>query len=187
MSTENEAKETEKAQQEEVINQEAEKESKDTAETTEPALSPLEVSENESKEWKDKYLRLYAEFDNFRKRNAKERIDLIKSASSDLLKDIIPALDDFDRAISANATNDDIDAVKEGFELIRGKTFRVLEGKGLVAMDSIGKPYDVEHHEAITNIPAPSEDMKNNVVDVIEKGYFLNDKVLRFAKVVVGQ
>lgn len=187
MSTENEAKETEKAQQEELQNQEAEQETKDAGESAEPTLSPLEVAENESKEWKDKYLRLYAEFDNFRKRNAKERVDLIKSASSDLLKDIIPALDDFDRAITANTTNDDIDAVKEGFELIRGKTFRVLEGKGLVAMDAIGKPFDVEHHEAITNIPAPTEDMKNKVVDVIEKGYFLNDKVLRFAKVVVGQ
>jgi len=150
-------------------------------------LSPLEKAESEAAEWKDKYLRLYAEFDNFRKRNAKERIELIKSASSEVLKDIIPVLDDFDRAIQANGSNEDLAAVKDGFELIRNKTFRVLEAKGLKAMDAIGKPFDVEHHEAITNIPAPSEDMKNKVVDVIEKGYFLNDKVLRFAKVVVGQ
>ncbi|MFK7757537.1 MAG: nucleotide exchange factor GrpE [Flavobacteriales bacterium] len=150
-------------------------------------LSPLAKAEAESAEWKDKYLRIYAEFDNFRKRNAKERIELIKSASSEVLKDIIPVLDDFDRAIQANETNEDIAAVKEGFELIRNKTFRVLEAKGLKAMDAVGKPFDVENHEAITNIPAPSEDMKSKVVDVIEKGYFLNDKVLRFAKVVVGQ
>jgi len=132
-------------------------------------------------------MRIYAEFDNFRKRNAKERIELIKSASSNVLKEIIPVLDDFDRAIAANKTNEDIEAVKEGFELIQSKTFKVLESQGLKAMDSIGKEFDVEHHEAITNIPAPSEDMKNKVVDAIEKGYFLNDKVLRFAKVVVGQ
>lgn len=171
-------------------NQETSQEQAEEVKTEEEIMeeiSPLAKAEAESAEWKDKYLRIYAEFDNFRKRNAKERVELIKSASSEVLKDIIPVLDDFDRAIQANESNEDLAAVKEGFELIRNKTFRVLEAKGLVAMDAVGKPFDVENHEAITNIPAPSEDMKNKVVDVIEKGYFLNDKVLRFAKVVVGQ
>ena len=171
---------------EESQNQAAEEQDADSLEKEEDR-TPLEIAEAEAAEWKDKYMRIYAEFDNFRKRNAKERIELIKSASSNVLKEIIPVLDDFDRAIAANKTNEDIEAVKEGFELIQSKTFKVLESQGLKAMDSIGKEFDVEHHEAITNIPAPSEDMKNKVVDAIEKGYFLNDKVLRFAKVVVGQ
>jgi len=183
-------KDQEEVREEEITQDEAEntaeKESTEDA-PAEDEKSPLEVAQAEADEWKDKYMRIYAEFDNFRKRNAKERIELIKSASSNVLKEIVPVLDDFDRAIAANESNEDISAVKEGFELIKTKTFKILENQGLKAMDAVGKPFDVENHEAITNIPAPSEDMKNKVVDVIEKGYFLNDKVLRFAKVVVGQ
>ena len=191
MATEEKAKEQEEIQNEASNDQET---SDSSAINEEPLKeeqidlrSPLEVAEEETAEWKDKYMRIYAEFDNFRKRNAKERIELIKSASSNVLKEIIPVLDDLDRAMTANETNEDITAVKEGFELIKSKTFKVLESQGLKAMDAVGKTFDVENHEAITNIPAPSDDMKNKVVDVIEKGYFLNDKVLRFAKVVVGQ
>lgn len=189
MTTDNTAKEAENVQEEQIQNNEEQQVNDEVSgakDENSDNVSPLEKAQQESAEWKDKYLRLYAEFDNFRKRNAKERIDLIKSASSDVLRDIIPILDDLDRAIVANEANEDIDAVKEGFSLIKSKTFKVLESKGLVAMDSIGKPFDVENHEAITNIPAPTDDMKNKVVDVIEKGYLLNDKVLRFAKVVVG-
>jgi molecular chaperone GrpE len=194
-------KDQEEVKEEEVTQVESEKASKadaneeetsneEAASTKASAVeekTPLEIAQAEADEWKDKYMRIYAEFDNFRKRNAKERIELIKSASSNVLKEIIPVLDDFDRAIAANETNEDITAVKEGFDLIKTKTFKILETQGLKAMDAVGKPFDVENHEAITNIPAPTEDMKNKVVDVIEKGYFLNDKVLRFAKVVVGQ
>ena len=150
-----------------------------------------ESSENEweikYREMNDKYLRLYSEFENFRKRTAKERLDLISSAGSGVIKSMLPVLDDFDRAIKANAESEDNSGLKEGFELIRQKMFNILSMEGLKAMDSMNKVFDTDHHEAITQIPAPSEDLKGKVVDVVEKGYFLNDKVLRFAKVVIGQ
>jgi molecular chaperone GrpE len=134
----------------------------------------------------DKFIRLYSEFDNFKKRNARERIDLIKTAGADVLKSVLPVLDDFDRAIKANETAEDIAAVKEGFSLINHKMYHLLETKGLKKMEVIGQPLDTELHEAITQIPAPTEDLKGKVIDVIENGYYLNDVVLRYAKVVVG-
>jgi len=135
----------------------------------------------------DKYLRLYSEFENFRRRTAKEKLDLMKNAGSDVVGDILPVVDDFDRAIELNEDNTDPEALKEGFKLIHHKLLHLLKNQGLKPMDSINQPFDTEYHEAITNIPAPSEDMKGKVIDVAEKGYFYNDKVLRYAKVVVGQ
>ena len=135
----------------------------------------------------DKFLRLYSEFDNFRKRTAREKVDLIGSASGDIIKDLLPILDDFERAIKANEEAADPDSLKEGFELIHHKLLNILTAKGLQPMDAQGKQFDVDNHEAITNVPAPSDDMKGKVVDVVEKGYLLNEKVLRYAKVVVGQ
>lgn len=135
----------------------------------------------------DKYLRLYSEFENFRRRTAKEKLDLMKNAGSDVVADILPVVDDFDRAIELNKNNNDPEALKEGFNLIHHKLLHLLQNKGLKPMDSINQTFDTEYHEAITNIPAPSEDMKGKVIDVAEKGYFFNDKVLRYAKVVVGQ
>lgn len=137
--------------------------------------------------WKDKYLRLHAEFDNFRKRSHKEKADLIANASAGMIKEMLPVIDDFDRAIAANESNEDLAAVKEGFGLIQHKMLHILSQKGLTPMDSKGKPFNVDEHEALTQIPAPSEDLKGKVVDVIEKGYLLNDRILRYAKVVVGQ
>jgi molecular chaperone GrpE len=134
----------------------------------------------------DKFMRLYSEFDNSKKRNTRERIELIKSAGSDVLKSILPVLDDFERAIKANATASDIEAVKEGFNLINHKLYHLLELKGLKRMEVIGQPLDTELHEAITQIPAPTPDMKGKIVDVVENGFFINDVVLRHAKVVVG-
>lgn len=153
----------------------------------ENAPSREEQLEADLAEMKDKYTRLFAEFDNFRKRTAKERIGLINNAGADVIKDLLPVLDDFDRAKKANEGSEDVKAVKEGFDLIHNKFFRLLEQKGLKPMDSQGKPFDTEYHEAITDIPAPSDDLKGKVVDVIEPGYFLNDTVLRYAKVVVGK
>jgi molecular chaperone GrpE len=153
----------------------------------ENAPSREEQLEAELAEMKDKYTRLFAEFDNFRKRTAKERIGLINNAGADVIKNLLPVLDDFDRAKKANEGSEDASAVKEGFDLIHNKFFRLLEQKGLKPMDSQGKPFDTEYHEAITDIPAPSEDLKGKVVDVIEPGYFMNDTVLRYAKVVVGK
>ena len=157
-------------------------------ETTEDQkMSPEEKLGAEVAEWKDKYARLYAEFDNFRKRTSRERVELIKSAGSDVISEMLPVLDDFDRAIKANETHEDINAVKEGFSLIRTKLNHTLEGKGLKPMNSMEQPFDTEYHEAITNIPAPTEELKGKVVDVVTTGYFLNENVLRYAQVVVGQ
>lgn len=135
----------------------------------------------------DKYLRLYSEFENFRRRTAKEKIDSLRNAGSDILKDFLPVVDDFDRAILANEQNIDIENIKEGFKLIHHKLLRVLESRGVKPMDSFENPFDTNFHEAITNIPAPKENLKGKVVDVAEKGYFFHDAVLRYAKVVVGQ
>jgi molecular chaperone GrpE len=140
-----------------------------------------------SAEWKDRYTRLYAEFDNYRKRTSREKADIIKTASADILKNLLPVIDDFERAIKANENAVDPEALKEGFNLIYTKFKNTLDAKGLKPMDSLGQPFDVEFHEAITNIPAPSDDLKGKVVDVVEKGYFIHDAVLRYAKVVVGQ
>lgn len=149
---------------------------------------PVELTwEDKYEEMNDKFVRLYAEFDNYRRRTNKERIDLIGSASAGVIKDMIPVLDDFDRAILNNEKSDDINAVKEGFLLVATKFRGILEGKGLKQMKSKGEPFDSEFHEAIANIPAPDKKLKGKVVDDVEKGYLLNDKVVRFAKVVVGQ
>lgn len=137
-------------------------------------------------EMNDKYLRLFSEFDNFRKRTQKERLELFKTASEDVMISLLPVLDDFERALKAADDNATDDNHKEGIELIYNKFKNTLQQKGLQPLDSMGQEFDTDFHEAITNIPAPSPDMKGKVVDVIEKGYKLNDKVIRFAKVVVG-
>ena len=159
----------------------------DSTEGNVDSLDEMEQLKVELAEMKNKYVRLHAEFDNFRKRNARERVELIKNASQSVLSEMLPVLDDFDRAAKANEDNDDIKAVKEGFHLIHNKMFKVLEANGLKPMDAMGKAFDTDVHEAITQIPAPSKKMRGKVVDVIEKGYMLNDSVLRYAKVVVGQ
>ena len=147
---------------------------------------PLEELQEQYNQLNDKYLRLYSEFENFRRRTAKERLDLMKSAGEDVFKLLLPIIDDFERARTNMETAEDVPSVKEGVELIYQKLIKELENKGLKPMETKGETFDSEIHEAITQIPAPSKDMKGKVVDEIEKGYFLNDKVIRFAKVVVG-
>ena len=146
------------------------------------------IAEYEEKcnELNDKYLRLYSEFDNYRKRTSKERLDLLKTASQDIMVDLLPVLDDFDRALAAMNDNNAQEESVKGVELIFNKLFTLLSQKGLEPMEAQGKDFDTDYHEAITNIPAPSEDMKGKVIDVIQKGYLLNGKIIRFAKVVVG-
>jgi molecular chaperone GrpE len=145
-----------------------------------------EEYQNKINELNDKYLRLYSEFDNFRKRTLKEKIDLSRTASEDVIRELLPVLDDFDRAlVSMNAT-DQVEAVKEGVQLIHAKMKAVFTSKGLLEMRTIGESFDTDYHEAITSIPAPSEELKNKVVDEIQKGYTLHDKVIRFAKVITG-
>lgn len=145
------------------------------------------TQEEKYAELNDRFIRLYAEFDNFRKRSNKEKVDLISSANAGILVDLLPVLDDFERAIQSNETAQDLEVIKEGFSLIFNKFRSILDGKGLKPMDAKGQPFDSELHEAIANVPATSEEQKGKVIDDIEKGYYLHDKVIRFAKVVVGQ
>jgi molecular chaperone GrpE len=137
-------------------------------------------------ELNDRYLRLYSEFDNYRKRTIKEKSDIIRSAGEDVFKAIIPTIDDFERAIKANEVVDEAEPIKEGMVLIYNKLVASCTSKGLEPMNSLGVPFNSDIMEAITHIPAPTEDLKGKVVDDIEKGYKLGDKVIRFAKVVVG-
>lgn len=159
------------------------------SEKEEPATCEEDIQSLETQiaELKDKHLRLFSEFDNYRKRTTKERIELFKTANSDLIQELLPVLDDFDRAMKSFEEAQDIEAVKEGVQLIHNKLKGTLEKKGLKCMDSQGKDFDTDYHEAITEIPAPTEDLKSKVVDVVEKGYTLNEKVIRYAKVVVGK
>jgi len=138
-------------------------------------------------DFKDKYIRLYSEFENYRKRTAKEKIDIITNASENLLKEILPVVDDFERAIVNNVKVSEAETIKEGFELIHNKLYKTLTNQGLKPMDAIEKNFDPDIHEAITKIPAPKNKLKGKVIDVVEKGYTINDKVIRFAKVVVGE
>ncbi|MDP3666146.1 MAG: nucleotide exchange factor GrpE, partial [Sediminibacterium sp.] len=153
----------------------------------EVALSETEKWQAELQEQKDKYLRLMAEFDNFRRRTAKERLDLIQTAGKDVIVSLLDVLDDCDRAEKQLATSDDIALQKEGIQLVFNKLRTSLQQKGVKALDSIHTDFDVEKHEAITEIPAPTGKLKGKVLDEVVKGYYLNDKLIRFAKVVVGK
>lgn len=142
-------------------------------------------SEGDADLWRDKYLRLYAEFDNFRKRTMRERGDLVRSAGRDVMEALLPVLDDFERALAAGE-GQDLEQMKEGYLLIGQKMRGILEAKGLQRMEAKEAAFDTDLHEAITQIPAPAPNMVGKVVDVVEPGYKLHDTVLRFAKVVVG-
>ena len=143
--------------------------------------------QKEDQDFKEKYIRLYSEYENYRKRTAKEKIDLITNASENVIKELIPILDDFERAIENNKNVEDASVLKEGFDLIYSKMHKGLINQGLKPMEANGKDFDSEIHEAITKIPAPNEKLKGKIVDVIEKGYQINEKVIRYAKVVVGE
>ncbi|GAA4833751.1 nucleotide exchange factor GrpE [Algivirga pacifica] len=152
--------------------------------------SEADKYKKEAQEARDQYLRLYSDFENFRRRTSKEKLDFMKNASEDMIVALLPIVDDFERALKHATVEDGQEAFqgfKEGVELIHNKLVKALEAKGLKPMeDAIGKEFDMDLHEAITQIPAPSEELKGKVVDVVEKGYVLNEKVIRYAKVVVG-
>ena len=150
------------------------------------AHDPIAELENKITELNDKYLRLYSDFENFRKRTAKEKLELMVSGNKSLLQSFLPAIDDFERAIESNKKVDDAKSLKEGFVLIHNKLKKIVENEGVKEMKSTGEVFDVEFHEAITKIPVDKKSMKGKVVDTVEKGYFINDNVLRYAKVVVG-
>lgn len=149
--------------------------------------SELEKLQAELDEVKDKYVRLVAEFDNFRKRNAKERIELIQTAGKDVIQSLLDVLDDSERAQKQMETSDDLVQIKEGINLVFNKLQTTLQHKGLTKMKAKNQPFDADLHEAITEIPAPNEDMVGKVIDEVQPGYYLNDKLIRFAKVVVGK
>jgi molecular chaperone GrpE len=157
-----------------------------TAETVVENLNEPVNYEAKIAELNDKYLRLYSEFDNYRKRTIKEKSDIIRSGGEDVFKAIMPTIDDFERAIKANENVTEVQPIKEGISLIYHKLKVACTAKGLEPMDTIGKPFNADYMESITSIPAPTEDLKGKVVDEVEKGYKLGDKVIRFAKVVVG-
>ena len=162
-----------------------------TAEVT-PEPQPETINKEEEfqaqiKELQDKYIRLMAEFDNFRKRSLKERTDLIKSAGEDTLVNILPVMDDFERGLAAMESAQDVESVKQGVLLIYNKFKDFLTQRGVKEIEASRQDFNVDVHEAITKIPAPEEELKGKVVDVVQKGYCLNDKVIRFAKVVIGE
>ena len=145
-----------------------------------------EKLKEELSEQKDKYLRLYSDFENLRRRSAKEKIDFLKSANEELIVSLLPVLDDLERALHANENKNEETFLAEGVKLVYNKFYKTLEQKGLKPIDAKGKEFDIELHEAITQIPAPDESLKGKVIDEVEKGYFLNEKVVRFSKVVIG-
>ena len=158
-----------------------------TVENTEEApVNELEKLQAELAEQKDKFIRLYSEFENFRRRTAKEKLELSQQAGASVLKDLLPVIDDFERAQNAFETSSDVNALREGLALVYNKFYKTIEQNGVKPMNCKGQAFDPELQEAITQIPAPSKDLVGKVVDEVEKGYFLNDKVLRFAKVVIG-
>jgi len=138
-------------------------------------------------DWKDKYLRQVAEFDNFRKRNAKERLELIQTAGKEIITELLDVLDDSERAQKQLETSTDTKEIKQGVSLVFNKLRNTLQSKGLKAMETLKTEFNPDLHEAITEIPAPSENLKGKVIDEITKGYYLNDKIIRHAKVVVGK
>jgi molecular chaperone GrpE len=155
--------------------------------SNEAGENALEKLQAELDEQKDKYIRLFAEFDNYKRRSAKERIELIQTAGKEVITSLLDVLDDSERAEKQLQTSTDLEQIRKGIELVFSKLRSTLQAKGLKAMESINTDFDVEKHEAITEIPAPSEKLKDKVVDEVQKGYYLNDKIIRFAKVVVGK
>lgn len=194
MSKKNENKEKldEKVEKEEAVNEEAQQTENEAAETEEvDEKTQLEAKvadlEQQLEKEKKEYLFLMAEFDNFRKRTMKEKVEIIKNAAEKAMKDILPVIDDFERALQAMNDQKDVQGLKEGVELIYNKFIKYLEANGVKAIESDKAEFDTELHEAVANFPTPEEELKGKVIDTVQKGYKINDKVLRHAKVVVGQ
>ncbi len=198
MANENEEtkKETIENQEETNVNEteaqstkESEEEQSETTEATETDSKSDEssVATEDFKEYKDKYLYLQAEFENYRKRTLKEKADLISIASEKVLVDLLPVIDDLERAMETLGKVDDIVAMHEGLELIVSKFQGFLKRNGVIEIEAKEQLFDADKHEAVTKFPSPSKDMKGKVMDVVEKGYTLNGKVMRYAKVVVGE
>ncbi len=195
-----EEKELNKEQEENLTDKEAEVENTDelseeekaaenTEEPDEPAeeKNPLELANEQIAELKDKYLRSVAEFDNYRKRTLKERAELILNGGEKVITTLLPVLDDMERAIQNGAKTDDVAVLREGMELIYNKLVKVLEGNGVTKIDTENADFDTDIHEAVAMVPGMGDDKKGKVIDCLINGYKLNDKVIRHAKVAVGQ
>lgn len=160
----------------------------ETVEVDEQTQTVEEKLQNELQQEKDKFLRLFAEFENYKKRTSRERIEMFSTASEDVMKTLLPVLDDFERALSHIEEDKEAEELRKGVMLIYQKLMNTLEQKGLKAINiEKGDTFNADNHEAITQIPAPTEDLKGKIIDVIEKGYKLGEKIIRFPKVVIGQ
>ncbi len=147
----------------------------------------LSLVKKEAQEYKDKFIRLFAEFDNFKKRNAKERVELFKTAGQEVIRELLPILDDFHRADKVFESDTNAENYANGVKLIHDKLYKTLQNKGLKKIESIGQDFNIEQHEAIAEIPAPTDDLKGKVLDETQSGFTLNDVIIRYAKVVVGK
>jgi molecular chaperone GrpE len=191
--TENQKEEQEKTEDQEasVEQEEKQKEAKESEKEekkSEKATEKQEKSDQEKlQEMQDKYLRLTAEYDNYRKRTLKEKMELTKSAGEDILNGLLPVMDDFERALQSIDDSDDLEAVKKGIHLIYSKFKDFMKQNGVKEIEAKEQEFDTDKHEAVSKIPAPSEELKGKVVDVVQKGYYLNDKILRYSKVVIGE
>jgi len=178
-----------------IMEQQANAESAETVETNDVQNDTLSADKDaeiaalkhQLEESREKYLRLFADFDNAKKRHAREQLELIQTAAKGVIVDLLPVVDDFERALKTIETATEVSAVKEGILLIHNKLESTLTAKGLKAIDDMHKEFNVEHHEALTEIPSPTTELEGKVLDVVQKGYLLNDKIIRFAKVVVGK
>jgi molecular chaperone GrpE len=150
-------------------------------------ISELDVLKKEIEEQKEKFIRLYADFDNFKRRNAKERVELIQTAGREVIQSLLEVMDDCDRAERQMQKSDDVAQIREGIQLVFSKLRNTMQSKGVKEMKTIGEEFNADFHEAITEIPVTDDKMRGKVVDEVEKGYTLNDKIIRFAKVVVGK
>ncbi len=173
-----------KKKSDEAVNTAEEEVKKEKKSSKKARIQELEIQNAEAK---DKYLRLFAEFENYKKRTLKEKLELMKNAAQDTMQTILPVLDDFNRAKKSADDDNSVEQFSEGVQLVYDKLHNSLKAKGLIEMESTGEVFDPELHEAITEIPAPSDDMKGKIIDTIESGYYLNDKIIRHAKVVVGK
>lgn len=183
--TEHKVEEQQAAANPEAPQEEVKEEAAQQAEE-QPAEAPADDLQDKLAEANDRYLRLAAEFDNYRRRSAKERMDLISLANENLVKDMLPIIDDFERALAAIKDSDDTDSAKEGVELIYNKLVAFLKKNGVKEIDAMGKEFDTDFHEAVAQFPVEDKEKKNKVFDVTQKGYTMGDKVIRYAKVVIG-
>ena len=186
MKKEKETKVEETQNENQEVKQEAQETQTEAQETETQETEEVNEWEKKYNEINDSYLRLMADFDNYRKRTIKEKADLIKNAGERIICDFLPIIDNFERALNSMKTAEDVDAVRQGVELIYNQVMSMMKTNGVAVIETENAPFDTEFHEAITTIPAPTPELKDKIVDCTTKGYTMNDKVIRHAKVVVG-